>query len=411
MSPDVNTTIETVARRSFGRLVANLSARTRDVAGAEDALADAFRSALEQWPVSGVPDNPDAWLLTVARRRMIDMARQRQTRDAALPSLAVLAEESAEMISHGQDIPDGRLRLMFVCAHPAIDRAARAPLMLQTVLGLDAARMAGAFLISPATLGQRLSRAKTKIREAGISFDLPPAHRLTDRMDALLDAIYLAYGSGWSDVEGSDGKRKGLAFEAIELGRILTAFMPGHAEAMGLLALMLHAQARVKARRVQSRYIPLAEQDPRLWDRSLMAEAEAVLTKAGTLGRPGRFQLEAAIQSVHAARSVTGHTDWDTLAVLYEGLVNLAPTAGALVGRSAVILEVLGPAKALASLPSVEDPAIAGYQPYWAVSAHCHAMAGHVEAALAAYDRAISLSDDVAMTDYLAGRRKALLAS
>lgn len=401
--------VETVARRSQGRLVAFLSARTRDVAGAEDALSDAFRAALEQWPVSGVPDNPEAWLLTVARRRMTDMARQRMTRDAALPSLALLAEESAEMISHGDGIPDGRLRLMFVCAHPAIDRAARAPLMLQTVLGLDAARIAPAFLVPPATLGQRLSRAKTKIREAQISFDLPPSHRLADRMDALLDAIYLAYGSGWNDIEGSDLKRKGLALEAIELGRILTAFMPGHAEAKGLLALMLHCQARVKARRDGEAYVPLAEQDPALWDHPMIAEAEAVLASAGAIGRPGRFQLEAAIQSVHAARAVTGRTVWDTILHLYDGLVAMAPSLGAVVSRAAAVLQARGPQQALSSLSADLALLAADYQPWWAVVAHCHADLGNVEAALAAYERAIALSDDAAVIGYLSTRRRALL--
>ena len=229
---------EHAARASYGRLVAILSARTRDIAQAEDALADAFAAALDAWPRDGVPANPPAWLLTVARRRVIDALRHAQVQDEAAQTLLALGDELTGG-DEGRAVPDERLRLLFVCAHPAIDAAARAPLMLQTVLGLDVARMAGAFLASPATLGQRLVRAKSRIRAAGISFDYPRASDLPQRLQDVMDGIYAAYGTGWDDVEGADAARRGLTAEAIELGRILCALMPGVPEPRGLLALML----------------------------------------------------------------------------------------------------------------------------------------------------------------------------
>ena len=401
---DADRALERAARESYGRLVAFLSVRSHDVAAAEDALGDAFRAALEHWPRTGVPDNPDAWLLTAARRRLIDGARHdRVVADAA----AHLTREIEDARHAGANavIPEKRLELLFICTHPAIDAAARAPLMLQTVLGLDAARIASAFLVQPATMGQRLARAKAKIRRAGIPFVVPDDRVMPERLDAVLNAIYAAYGSGWDDVAGADPRRRGLADEAIDLARLLTRLMPSQPEALGLLALMLHCEARRDARRAtDGSYVPLSSQDARLWSAGLLEEAEACLARAARTNRMGRFQLEAAIQSAHAARRQTGRTDWETIALLYEGLVQIAPTIGALVGRAAAVAEARGADIAWQLLHEMPAESIVAYQPYWACAARVLEQLGRHVDACAAAERAIGLSDDPAVRRFLRGR-------
>ena len=207
---DACTTVERVVRASYGRLVAFLAARSRDVAAAEDALADAFEAALVTWPRTGVPEKPEAWLLVTARGRLIDAARHARVHAEAVPSLLVASAEAEEMAESRLELPDERLKLMFVCAHPAIDANVHTPLMLQTVLGLDAARIAAAFLVQPAAMGQRLSRAKAKIRDARVAFELPSAADLPERLDAVLGAIYAAYGTGWEDISGADRRHSSL---------------------------------------------------------------------------------------------------------------------------------------------------------------------------------------------------------
>ncbi|WP_395678499.1 RNA polymerase sigma factor [Inquilinus sp.] len=402
MSANTRRAVERAARDSYGRLVTFLAARSRDIAAAEDALADAFRAALESWPRDGVPDRPEAWLLTAARRRLIDGARHLQIRAEAAPDLRIVAEE-AEALAEADRFPDERLKLLFVCAHPAIDPAIHTPLMLQTVLGLDAARIASAFLVSPAAMGQRLSRAKVKIRDAGIGFELPETKELPPRLDAVLEAIYAAYGSGWDDVAGADPRRKGLAAEAIELGRMLRPLLPAEPEVEGLLALMLHCEARREARRgLAGDYIPLSEQDTARWSRPMLAEAERILSAAAQDKRFGRFQLEAAIQSVHAQRARTGRTDWEAIALLYQGLVCLAPTIGALVGQAAAIAEARGAAMGWDLLQAIPAEAVASYQPYWALAAHLQRRLSRP--ADAAYERAIGLCEDPAMRAFLLRR-------
>ena len=318
LTMDTRRAVEQAARDSYSRLVAFLAARSHDVAAAEEALADAFETALETWPQSGVPQKPEAWLLTVARRRLIDNARHVRVHTDAAPTLRAAAKEAQELAS-GMVFPDERLKLMFICAHPAIAAAARTPLMLQTVLGLDAARIASAFLARPTAMGQRLARAKAKIRDARIRFELPEPQELPARLDSVLEAIYAAYGSGWDDVAGADPRRKGLAVEAIDLGRLLLRLMPAEPEAQGLLALMLYCEARRRARRsAAGSYVPLSEQDVTLWSKPMIEEADRLLVAAGQAGRIGRFQLEAAIESAHARRAASGGTDWESIALLYE---------------------------------------------------------------------------------------------
>ncbi|MEQ8178244.1 MAG: sigma factor [Amphiplicatus sp.] len=398
---------EAAARASYGRLVAWLAARTRDVAEAEDALAGAFASALEAWPERGVPDEPEAWLFAVARRKLIDSARRAITRNSFASDLALIAEE-AEAAMRGDRFPDERLKLLFVCAHPAIDSGVRTPLMLQTVLGLDAARIASAFLVSPASMGQRLVRAKKKIRDAGLRFETPEPEHLAERLDAVLAAVYAAFGTGWEDADGADPRRAGLADEAIFLGRVIVQLLPEEPEALGLLALMLYAHARRRARRQDGAYVPLDEQDTRLWDATAIAEAETALIGAGRYGKPGRYQLEAAIQSAHAAARLKGYDTSAAIVALYDALLATAPSAGAAVGRAAALSQAGRNEDALANLDALHGDPFADYQPYWAARAHVLAQLGRADEARDAYTRAAGLSEDEAVRRFLLDRKAQL---
>jgi predicted RNA polymerase sigma factor len=409
VSDDPRRAAELAARASYGRLVAYLAARSRDLARAEDALGDAFVAALETWPRDGVPDRPEAWLLTVARRRLVDAARHTAVATNAVTEMTHMMDGAHDAAASPIGFPDERLRLLFVCAHPAIDAAVRTPLMLQTVLGLDAARIAAAFLVPAATMGQRLVRAKAKIRDAAIRFEVPERHELSARLDAVLDAIYAAYGSGWEDVTGADPRRKDLTDEAIWLGRLVAALLPDEPEGHGLLALMLHCEARRGARRdATGAYVPLTRQDVTQWSAALVDEAERCLTRASHGGRPGRFQLEAAIQSVHAHRAVSGRTDWEAIALLYEGLLHCAPTIGARVGHAAAMAEARGVEAGLVALGAIPMDVVATYQPYWALRAHLLARARRLPDARDAYARAAELSDDEAARAFLDAQRAGL---
>ena len=403
---DARGTVEAVARSSYGRLLAYLSSQTRDVAGAEDALGEALLSALHSWPERGVPDQPEAWLLTAARHRLIDQARRVRVRDEHRQTLQRLASGASASPDPGGVFPDRRAELLFVCAHPAIDSALHTPLMLQTVLGVDAARIAQAFLVSPSTMAQRLVRAKRKIRETGISFTMPRDQDLPPRLDAVLEAIYAAYGLGREEAAGVDPSNEDLAEEALWLARVVRQRMPEEPEVRGLLALILFCHSRRSARRgPDGRYVPLSEQDPATWSTAAIREAEAELSAAAQSGRPGRFQLEAAIQSVHAERAQTGRTDWPAIVVFYEHLVRLAPTLGAGVAQAAAAAEAHGFAEALLMLDRLDRAAVTMYQPYWAVRAHVLRSLGRAAEAREAYDRAIGLAEDPATRQFLLARR------
>ena len=398
-------TIERVARESYGRLVAYLSVHTHDLASAEDALSNALVSALTHWPKDGVPQNPEAWLLTTARHSIIDVIRHQRVVSESEPTLLSLTKESEEM-NFSNEFPDERLKLLFVCAHPAIDAAMHTPLMLQTVLGLDAARIAGAFLISPKTMGQRLVRAKIKIRDGGIRFEIPDQPELPTRLEAVLEAIYAAFGIGWEDMTGVDQRGRDLAEEAIWLARVLLQLIPDEPEVRGLLALMLHCEARRAARRGPDRdYIPLSEQDTKQWSKPLVAEAEQHLGAAFECRRPGPFQLEAAIQSVHAERSQSGRTDWTAIAAFYDQLIRISPTLGRLTGYAAALAEATRPEAGVAVLDGLKSEAVSSYQPYWAVRAHLLQRLGKTSEALDAYDRALGLTEDPAVRKFLLKKR------
>ena len=402
---DTQRTIERVARESYGRLVAYLSVHTHDVASAEDALSNALVSALTHWPQDGVPQNPEAWLMTAARRSLIDAIRHEKVVLDSEPTLKFLRESSTEA-ALSTEFPDERLKLLFVCAHPAIDPAMHTPLMLQTVLGLDAARIAQAFLIAPKTMGQRLFRAKTKIRSGGIPFEIPQERDLPERLDTVLEAIYAAFGIGWDDMVGADQRGRNVAEEATWLARLLLQLMPNQAEIQGLLALMLYCEARRGARRdAKGRYVPLSEQDPRKWSLPMIEEAERHLAEAFQHGRAGRFQLEAAIQSVHAERAHTGRTEWPAVAGFYEQLLRISPAVGTRTGYAAAVAEANGPEAGLELLDNIEAEAVSGYQPYWAVRAHLLQRLGRTREAEGAYDRAIGLAEDPAVREFLLQRR------
>jgi RNA polymerase sigma-70 factor (ECF subfamily) len=409
-------TADAVARRSYGKLVAFLAARTRDVAAAEDALSEAFASALTNWPLTGCPASPEAWLLTVARRKMIDVGRRRRSGEIAAAQLQVLADEldaTGADVAKDFEVPDQRLALMFACAHPAIDAGIRAPLILQVVLGLDASMIASAFLMSPTTMGQRLVRAKDKIRQAGIPFRIPDREELPGRLGAVLDAIYAAFAEGWADPGGTDVARRDLPEEALFLGRLVTELLPEEPEALGLLALMLHAEARRRARRnTQGEYVPLAEQDPTLWDSQMIDVAEALLLHANALGSIGRYQLEGALQSAHVHRRRTGQANWPAVVQLYDALWTLSGSPVVAINRALAIAETEGTGAALKAIDDVAaDVRLTEYQPYWAARAELLAKTGAYCEARRAYEIAIGLERDPAVRRFLQRRQMALALS
>jgi RNA polymerase sigma-70 factor, ECF subfamily len=395
---------ERAARDSYGRLLAILSSRTRDIALSEDALSDAFAKALEQWPVNGIPENADAWLLTVARNHLLDHWRHDNIVAASTETLLMSMDEyTTTDPTHA--VPDERLRLMFVCAHPAINVAVRAPLMLQIVLGLDVNRMAGAFLTAPTTLAQRLVRAKSKIRDSGISFEYPETKDLPERLQDVLEGIYAAFGTGWDNIDGADSERRGLTVEAIQLCHVLCQLMPNEPEPKGLLALMLFCEARSNARLdAQSRYIALDQQDTSLWNMDFLEQAETLLKLAAKFGVMGAYQLEAAIQSFHTQKCMGLDAPSSGLVALYDNLVALQPTLGAQVSRVCAVAADSGAANGLAALAQLDSSLVAQYQPYWAVKAHLSALLDRTSEAKAAYTHAIGLAQNDSVRQYLTNK-------
>ncbi|MEV6489916.1 DUF6596 domain-containing protein [Actinoplanes sp. NPDC051633] len=371
-------TAERVARVAYGRLTAILAAPTGDLALAEDALAGAFERALRTWPEQGVPDNPEGWLLTVARNRLRDVWKSAAHRTSV--PLEAAAEPAIEDLDPDA-IPDERLRLMFVCAHPAIDPGVRTPLMLQTVLGLEAARIATALAVPGPAMAQRLVRAKRRIKATRIPFVVPDRHVMPERLPAVLEAVYGAYAITW------DGEAQYLAVT-------LAALLGDEPEAWGLAALITLSMARRPLSR--ETYVPLEEQNPNAWDLRLIAEGESYLRRATRPGPPGRFQLEAAIQAVHCDRVRTGVTDWPALRTLYQALVAVEPSLGGRVALAAVIGRVEGPAAGLEALGEMDS-----FQPYHAAKADLLARAGRRAEAQREYTVAAELATDPATREFL----------
>jgi RNA polymerase sigma-70 factor (ECF subfamily) len=392
------------ARDSYGRLLALLAASTSDLAAAEDALADAFERALRTWPSQGVPGNPDAWLLTVARNRLRDEWKSARVQRAAPLEAARDALADVDDLDV-EKIPDRRLELMLVCAHPAIERAVRTPLMLNTVLGFTAEQVGRAFSLPASTMANRLVRAKKRIKTAGIPFRIPDRADLPARMTSVLEAVYGAYVIDWAT--GPQARR--LPSEALHLAEVLATLVPGDPEARGLAALIELSAARAPARAdADGRLVPLAEQDPSLWNQHLISRAHEHLRAAHARGQLGRFQLEAAIQAVHCARGRDGTTDWPALLDLHRILHAVAPSLGSSVALAAVTAEVDGPAAGLATLDALlaeaGEPARL-FQPAKATRAHLLDRLGRKQEAVAAYDSAISLTHDPAERQYLERRR------
>jgi RNA polymerase sigma-70 factor (ECF subfamily) len=393
--------VELAARDSFGRLVSYLAWQWRDIAAAEDALGDALAKALEVWPRDGVPDSPDAWLLTVAKRQLFQMARHDKVRfDPAVTAL--MEQEGTHEYSFA--IPDARLKLLFVCAHPAIDEQVRIPLMLQTVLGLEVADMAPALLLSPTALAQRLVRAKQKIRSTGLRFEEPEARELPERLHHVLESIYGAFGLSIDAMDGAEARVLDLKDEAIYLCSVVCQLLPDAAEAKGLLALMTFSQARRAAQvDAQGNFVPLAQQDTALWDSDAIKQSDLWLWTAAQLRQHGPFQLEAAVQSAHCHRLFTGQTPWQGIADLYQQINSFYPTQGACVAGAVAIAEAGDVAGGLAQLDSMDATTVKSFQPWWVARAYLLAKGGPPTRELAdvAYSTAIGLSTQKKVKDYL----------
>jgi RNA polymerase sigma-70 factor (ECF subfamily) len=398
---------EHAARTSYGRLVALLAWRWHDLAAAEDALADALLAALTHWPRDGVPAAPDAWLMTVANRRMLQRARHAKlAQDPAFMVLFASESQAPEMPA----VPDKRLELMFVCAHPALPAKMHTPLMLQAVLGLDAQAIASAFLVSPAALAQRLVRVKAQIRSLALRFELPESAELPARLAAVLESLYGAYTIGSNTArhgpDAAAGTMADLAAEALFLARLVVALQPQSAEALGLLALMLHNEARRPAQfDAGGGFVPLTHQDTQRWQHTLLQEAEQALWQAAQLRQPGAFQIEAAIHSAHAQRAFGGRTPWAAIAALYGALVQRVPAIGARIGHAVALAESGELAAGQAALDALTSDSVGTHAPYWVALAHLRRLAGDKSGAAQALDRAIGLTEDPRVRAHLAAQR------
>jgi predicted RNA polymerase sigma factor len=393
--------VTVVTRDSYGRLLALLAAPGRDIASAEDALADALERAVTHWEADGIPANPAAWIHAVARNRLRDLWKSPGHR------LRVPLDESDRTptefgsAEEASDIPDRRLELMLVCAHPAIDASVRTPLMLQAVLGVPSAAIAGAFAVEPAAMAQRLVRAKKRIRDAGIAFVLPKREQLAARLPAVLEAVYGAYAIDWQ-VEPARAPAESLSAEAVHLALIVTELLPGEPEVLGLAALVCLAESRRAARQdAEGCFVPLDEQDPSRWDRALIGRGEALLRRAHGHRRPGRFQYEAAVQSAHCSRAFGTPVDPVVTRRLYRALLLVAPSLGARVAVAALDGEIDGP---LAGLRALDELDAGRFQPALVTRAHLLAAAGRMADAAAAYRAAIEVTPDPSLVEYL-GRR------
>ena len=417
--------LDAIYRREVGRCTATLIRILGDLDLAEDAVAEAFALAAEQWPVRGVPSNPGGWITTTARNRAIDRLRREATRsdrhEAAhrlhhdamgpdpTPDPSGSAPDLDELDGFVDVVPDDQLRLMFLCCHPALAADAQVALTLRLLGGLDTPEIARAFLVPEATLAQRIVRAKRKLRDNHAPYRIPRAAELPDRLHAVLSAIYLIYTEGHTATTGDELTRVDLSREAIRLGRVLTELMPDEPEAVGLLALMLLTEARRPARSdADGAMVRLADQDRTRWDPDLIREGHALVRACLRRDRPGPFQVQAAIAAVHADAARAEDTDWSQIVALYDHLFALRPNPVVALNRAVALAERDGPEAGLAALTALDAAQLDGYQPFHATRADLLARAGHVDAAADAYDRALDLTTNPAEHAFLADRRAAL---
>lgn len=410
--------LEEVFRRETGRCTATLIRALGDIDLAEDAVAEAFAIAAAQWPRTGTPPNPGGWITTTARNRAIDRLRRESSRSDRHLAAHRLHTDSMEpdhdpeldrLDSLVDVVADDRLRLMFLCAHPALAVDAQVALILRLLAGLTTEEIAEAFVVPEATLAQRIVRAKRKLHDNHASYRIPRPAELPDRLQAVLAAIYLVYTEGHTATSGQTLTRNDLSTEAIRLGRVLTELMPDEPEAVGLLALMLLTEARRSARiRADGTMVRLADQDRTLWDSAFLSEGQQLVRACLRRNQPGPFQIQAAIAAVHSDAPTAESTDWSQIIALYDHLYSLRPTPVVALNRSVAIAELYGPVEGLAALAQIDLGSLDDYQPYHAARADLLARVGHRDEAVAAYDRAIELTNNPVERNFLAGQQASL---
>jgi len=395
--------VELIFREEHGRVLAALIGQFEDFDLAEDSLQDALVNALERWKVDGVPNNPGAWLMTVAKRRAIDRVRRSTTLERSLGTLDPPISQGPT--ERDQDeIPDDRLKLMFTCCHPSLALEAQVALTLQTLGGLTAPEIARAFLVPEPTMAQRLSRARAKIRNAGIPYRVPPIDLLPERLGALLAVVYLIFNEGYSATGGDEPIRKELCEEAIRLGRVLVALLPGNAESRGLLALMLLHDSRREARLDEAgQLILLDEQDRSRWDKMKIQEGIELLKEAVALNDPGPYQVQAAISALHAEAPTAEATDWHQIAALYKRLAKMSPSLVVEVNRAVAVAMVEGPLEGLRILDGLEERS-GEYYPFHVARADLLRRLNQPNAAAEAYTRALALCGNPAERRHLQRR-------